>query len=136
MGADGQERLLGSTVLLHGDAPLCASYLAAGGVGRLLYTGGSPAIGAHDPAFRMERAEPGAAADLVIDLGDGRAYAAAAGKRIRGGCRGGHLKLGGEPPPGPPGDAAAQALLESLAAGEAMRLLLGEEAHVYEFEVL
>ncbi len=46
------------------------------------------------------------------------------------------VRLGGEPVTGPPGARAAQAVLETLAAGEALWLLLGEEAHsAYDLEV-
>ena len=72
VGGDGQRRLLGSTVLLHGDAPLAARYLAAGGLGRLLVTGDAPALAARDPAFRIGRAAVDAPADVVLDLGPGR----------------------------------------------------------------
>lgn len=120
-------------MLLHGDAPLAARYLAAAGLGRLLVTGEAPALAASDPSFRLEKAHVGAAADVVLDLGDGRAWRAAAGPRAWGGARGGRVLLGVEPREGPLPLGAARAILETLGAGEALRLLLGLPVRRYEF---
>ncbi len=133
IGGEGQERILRGTVLLHGDAPLAARYLAASGLGRLLVTGETPALAASDPSFRLEKAPSGAAADVVLDLGDGNAWRAASGPRTWGGALGGSVLLGVEPREGPSPLGAARAILETLAAGEALRLLLGLEARRYEF---
>jgi hypothetical protein len=120
-------------VLLHGDAPLAASYLAAAGLGRLLVTGDPPRLGARDPSFRLEQARPGAAADVVLDLGDGAAWRQAGGTRMWGGALGGRVLLGVEPREGPRPTGAARAILETLAAGEALRALLGLPARTYDF---
>jgi hypothetical protein len=139
VGGEGQARLLSGTVLLHGVAPLAAQYLAAGGLGRLRITGEPPPLAARDPSFAMERAPLDAAADVVLDLWDGRAWRAAKGKRIWGGAVGGKVLLGVEPRAaasggfGDPAATAARAILETLAAGEALRLLLGLEPRRYEF---
>ena len=119
--------------VLHGDAPLCATYLAAAGLGTLLVTGPRPELAAHDPAFTLASAEAGAEATLVLDLGDGRAYAAARGPRLWGGVDGPRVHLGVEPRDGAPAEGAARALLETLAAGEALWRVLGHDGHVYEF---
>jgi hypothetical protein len=79
IGGAGQERLAAGTILLHGEAPLFATYVAAAGVGRLLVSGEPPELAAHDPAFVLERAEPGADAEVVVDFGDGAAFEAANG---------------------------------------------------------
>lgn len=81
----------------------------------------------------MERAEIGDPADVVLDLGDGAAFARARGPALRGGATGRRIRLGTGPLGGPPPEAAARALLETLAAGEALRLLLGREPNEYEF---
>ncbi len=120
-------------MLLHGDAPLAARYLAAAGLGRLLVTGDAPPLAARDPSFRLERATPGAAADVVLDLGDGAAWRKAAGVRMWGGALGGRVLLGVEPREGPPPAGAARAILETLAAGEALRALLGLAPRSHDF---
>jgi hypothetical protein len=50
---------------------------------------------------------------------------------------GSRVLLGVEPRglPGLQSEGAARAVLETLAAGEALRLLLGEEAHPFDFEL-
>jgi hypothetical protein len=133
VGGEGQQRILAGTVLLHGDAPLAARYLAAAGLGRLLVTREPPALAARDPSFRLEKAPPHATADVVLDLGDGLAWRAARGPRVWGGLVGGSVVLGVEPREGAPPEGAARAVLETLAAGEALRLLLGLEPHRYAF---
>lgn len=120
-------------MLLHGDAPLAARYLAASGLGRLLVTGDLPALAARDPSFVMDQAVIDAVADVVLDLGDGRAWRAAKGPRVWGGAVEGRVLLGVEPLDGPSPAGAARAILETLAAGEALRLLLGLGAHRYDF---
>lgn len=120
-------------MLLHGDAPLAARYLVASGLGRLLVTGAPPALGAADPSFRLERARPGAAADVVLDLGDGAAWRQAAGVRMWGGALGGRVLLGVEPREGPRPTGAARAILETLAAGEVLRALLGLAPRSHDF---
>jgi hypothetical protein len=120
-------------VLLHGDAPLCARYLAAAGIGRLLVTGAPPELGAADPSFELERATPGAAADVTLDLGDGAAWRSASGTRMWGGAAGGRVLLGVEPRACAPAEGAARAILETLAAGEALRALLGLAPRAYDF---
>ncbi|MHC4933435.1 MAG: hypothetical protein ACYTGV_14725 [Planctomycetota bacterium] len=124
-------------MLLHGEAPLCATYLAAAGLGRLLVTGALPDLAARDPAFRMERAPPDAPADLVCDLADGAAYRASRGPAIWGAVAGSRVLLGVEPRETADleSGAAARAVLETLAAGEALRLLIGEAPHPVEFEL-
>ena len=133
IGGVGQERLFSASLLLHGDAPLAATYMAAAGLGTLLVTGAEPAIATHDPAFRMSRVAIDAAADLVLDLGDGSAYAAATGDRLWGGVAQGQLLLGCEPRASDTGRPQDRALLEVLAAGEALWSLLGREPHSYSF---
>lgn len=133
VGGDGQRRILAGTVLLHGDAPLAARYLAAGGLGRLIVTGALPAVAAKDPAFRLETARIGAAADVVLDLGDGAAWRAARGQRVWGGASGDRILLGVEPREATGAPAATRAVLETLGAGEALRLLLGLAPHRYAF---
>ncbi|MCK6461626.1 MAG: hypothetical protein L6Q95_17225, partial [Planctomycetes bacterium] len=120
-------------VLLHGDAPLGARSLVAAGLGRLLTTGDPPPLGARDPSFRLERVRPGAAADVVLDLGDGTAWRQAGGTRMWGGTLGGRVVLGVEPREGGDPSGAARAILETLAAGEALRALLGLPARTYDF---
>ena len=127
IGGPGQGRIANATVVLHGHAPLCATYLAAAGLGCLRVTGELPGIAAHDPAFRLERGDQG---DLVLDLGDGSAWRAADGPRLWGGVVGRTLKLGGEPEPG----ATTSPVLETLAAGEALWRLMGHAPHAYEFD--
>jgi len=126
IGGAGQERIAAATIVLHGAAPLCATYLAAAGLGTLRFTGAPPAVAAHDPAFRLEAGDRG---DLTLDLGDGAAWRAASGPRLWGGVVGGVLKLGVEPEAG----ATTCPVLETLAAGEALWRLLGHAPHVYEF---
>jgi hypothetical protein len=133
VGGAGQERLLQGTVLLHGEAPLAARYLAAAGLGRLLVTGRPPPLAGHDPSFRLEEAAAGAPADVVLDLGDGAAWRAATGVRVWGGAVGGRVLVGVAPTGGPAPELVARALAETLAAGEALRLLLGQEPHAYDY---
>jgi hypothetical protein len=121
-------------VLLHGSAPLAATYLAGAGLGRLLVTGPRPEVTAAQPRLRLEEAAADAEADVVLDLHDGAAWRAARGQRLWGAAHGRRVRLGGTPVPGPPGEQAAQAVLETLAAGEALRRLLGLEPHTYDFE--
>jgi len=128
IGGAGQERLGRASILLHGAAPLCATYLAAAGLGTLRVTGALPALAAHDPAFRLEA---GDRADWTLDLGDGSAWRAAEGPRLWGGVVGGVLKLGTEPEP----EATGSPVLETLAAGEVLLRLLGQDPHVYEFRL-
>jgi len=122
---------LSGTVLLHGDASLCATYLAAAGLRCLKVTGAPPKLAAKDPAFRLEQAVPGAAADVVLDLDDGKAWRAADGPRLWGAAHGKVVLLGCEPCDGPAPTGAARAVLETLAAGEALRVLMGHAPHVY-----
>jgi len=96
-------------------------------------TGEPPPLAACDPSFRLERTAPGAEADVVLDLGDGAAWRAASGTRVWGGASGGRVLLGVEPRETPPAAGAAQAILETLAAGEALLLLLGLPARRYDF---
>ena len=65
MGGEGQARVCEARILLHGEAPLCATYLAAAGLGCLLHTGGPPELSAHDPRFELRSAAPGA---LVVQM--------------------------------------------------------------------
>ncbi len=130
MGGAGQQRLLGASLLLHGHAPICATYLAAAGLGRLLVTGAPPEIASRDPSFRMDCVGTGEPADLVLDLGDGTAFRAAAAARLWGGVVGGRVLLGDEPREGARGTTP---VLETLAAAEALRRLLGLPPHRYEF---
>ena len=115
IGGAGQERIEAARLLLHGSAPLAATYLSAAGLGTLLLAG------ADVPA------------DLVLDLGDGSAYAAARGERLWGGIAGGRLLLGCEPVVSEAGRSVDRALLEVLAAGEALWRILGHEAHTYDY---
>jgi hypothetical protein len=100
----------------------------------LLVTAAPPRVAGHDPSFRLERARVGSPADVVLDLGDGAAWRAAAGPRMWGGALGGRVLVGGEPREGPPPEGAARAVAETLAAGEALRLLLGLEPHAYDYK--
>jgi len=79
----------------------------------------------------------GAGADVVCDLADGAAYRASTGPAIWGAALGSRILLGVEPRkvPGLESEGAARAVLETLAAGEALRLVLGEEAHPFDFEL-
>jgi hypothetical protein len=126
IGGAGQEKIRDATIVLHGDAPLCATYLAAAGLGCLRVTGELPAIASHDASFRLERGTEG---DFVLDLGDGTAWKRAPVPKLWGGVVDGVLKLGGEPE-----DAAVSCpAMEILAAGEALWRILGREPHVYEY---
>jgi hypothetical protein len=100
-------------------------------------TGEPPDLAARDPSFRLERAPVGAVAEVVCDLGDGAAYRSATGPAIWGTALGSRVLLGVEPRdlPGLESEGAARAVLETLAAGEALRLLLGEEAQPFDFEL-
>jgi hypothetical protein len=69
----------------------------------------------------------------VLDLGDGAAWRQATGRRMWGGALGGRVVLGVEPVTGPPPEGAARAILETLAAGEALRVLLGLEPRRHDF---
>ncbi|MHC4954630.1 MAG: hypothetical protein ACYTGZ_12160 [Planctomycetota bacterium] len=134
VGGEGQERLAASTLLLHGHAPLCATYLAAAGLGALLVTGAIPDLSTRDPGFRIEQSEVAAPSDLVLDLADGAAYAAASeSARLWGGIASSRLLLGCEPVAGEPAAPEDRAVLEILAAGEALWRLLGREPHAYDY---
>jgi len=109
VGGDGQARLLSSSVLLRGEAPLCEAYLRGAGVGRVARAGET---------------------DLVVDLADGAATRRAG---FWGGALGRRVLLDAEPRAGEPAHPAARALLEALAAGEALRRLLGLPPHAYDF---
>ena len=129
IGGAGQIKFASATILLHGTAPLCATYLAAAGLGCLRVTGQPPELSSHDPDFRLAHGKPGDPASLTLDLGDGAAWRAAKGARLWGGVVAGELRLGVEPEPG----ACGSAVLETLAAGEALWRLLGGEEHRYRF---
>jgi hypothetical protein len=140
IGGAGQQKIAAATVLVHGEAPLLATYLTAGGLGKLMHTGSAPAVAAHEPAFCMEPANPDAPADLVIDLLDGAAFRVASGAALCGAvgptgrvrCGPGALKYTDRSAnPGVP----VFALLQTLAAGEALRMLAGGEAHTYDYAV-
>ena len=134
IGGAGQERIREAVILLHGAAALAATYLAAGGLGTLLHTGAAPDLAARDPCFHLKKATLGAESSLVLDLGDGAAWAAAKGPRLWGAADGGRVLLGVEPRPVEPARGAARAILETLAAGEALRRILGQTPHEYQFE--
>ena len=72
-----------------------------------------------------------APADVVVDLGDGAAWRAARGRRLWGAALGSAIVLGDEPivVPGDAPEPAARALLEVLAAGEALWILMGHAPH-------
>jgi len=123
-------------ILLHGAAPLAATYLAAAGLGRLVVTGPAPVLAARDPDFRLEEGRPDSPADVVLDLGSGEAWRAASGPRIWGAAHGNRVTLGAAPFAGPAPAPPARAVLETLAAGEALRLLLGLEPHTYDFHTV
>ncbi|MEM8886130.1 MAG: hypothetical protein AAGD14_18845 [Planctomycetota bacterium] len=125
IGGAGQQKLQAATVLLHGDAPLCATYLAAAGVGCLRHSGPRPELASHDPGFRLEPGAPGDEADFVLDLGDGEAWRAARGPKLWGGVVRDELRLDAEPVAG----ARLTPVLQTLAAGEAAWRLLGHAAH-------
>jgi len=73
-------------------------------------------------------------ADLVLDLGDGTAWRAATGApRLWGGALGTRVLLGVGPRDGDASRPTARALLETLAAGEALWRLLGHEPHVWDY---
>ncbi len=85
----------------------------------------------------MGPGRPGDAADVVVDLADGAAHRAADGPALRGALVGGRLVLGTraiDADPESDVDPALGALLETLAAGEALRLLAGLESHGYDFQ--
>ena len=135
MGGEGQERICQARILLHGEAPLCATYLAAAGLGCLLHTGEPPELSAHDPRFEMRAAAPGDDADLVLDLGDGAALRAAAGPALWGAAHGSRVLLDADPVEGQAPASAARAVMETLAACEALRRLMGHAPNRYEFTV-
>lgn len=114
IGGKGQERILGSSVLLHGTAPLCERYLRGAGIGSIVAAG---------------------SADLVLDLEDGAAFRNAAGPCLWGGVVDGRILLGCEPVPDSGGTPAERAVIEVLAAGEALWRLLGQQPHVYDFQI-
>jgi hypothetical protein len=70
---------------------------------------------------------------VVLDLGDGAAFAQCSGAALWGAALGRRILLGAEPTRGPAAEPTARALLEILAAGEALRLVLGLEPHSYDF---
>lgn len=96
---------------LLGDAPLCALYLAAAGVARVA-TG------------------PGGAGedDLVVDLAEGRPDPRAA---VVGRASGREVRIGGELEGPEPPTVAARALVECLAAAEALLRLAGGPPRAY-----
>ncbi len=112
IGGAGQQRLAAARVLLHGEAPLCRTYMERAGLGAVVTQG---------------------PADLVLDLGDGEAYRTAQGQKLWGAALGKRVLLGGQPTDGDVPDQAARALLETLAAGEALWRLLGHKPHSYDF---
>jgi len=114
IGGPGQERILAATVRLHGEAPLCRRYLEGAGVGSIIAEG---------------------TADLVLDLADGEAYRCATGERLWGGVVDGRIRVGSDPDVESGGSAAARAVVEVLAAGEALWRLLGQKPHVYDFSL-
>jgi hypothetical protein len=71
----------------------------------------------------------------VLDLGDGGAARVAAGPALWGAAHGARILLDTEPCEGPAPAPAARAVLETLAACEALRRLMGREAHRYDFTV-
>ena len=109
MGGDGQARILAGSVVVRGHAPLCVAYLTAAGVGRVAFEG---------------------VADVVVDLADGAGIGPAG---FWGGALGRRVLVGGPPARGEPPHPAAHALVETLAAGEALRMLLGAPPHSYDF---
>ncbi len=117
IGGAGQERIASGTILLHGQADLCATYLVAAGLGCLRVTGDTPRLGAKDPAFRLETGIPGDAADVVVDFADGAAFEAASGPAL-------HVLPGGR---------WSLPVAETVAAAEALRALIGLRPHDYEF---
>jgi hypothetical protein len=133
IGGAGQLKMAGATVLLHGHAPLCATYLAAAGLGCLRFTGTEPALGAHDPSFRLERGMVGDRADFTLDLGDGAAWRAATGSRLWGGVVDGELRLEGDPDRSAVFDHPLFAVLQPLAAGEALWRILGHAPHEFRY---
>jgi hypothetical protein len=114
IGGAGQERILAARILLCGAAPLCERYLRGAGVGSIVAAG---------------------SADLVLDLEEGVAFRRAAGARLWGGVVEGRVRLGCDPVPASGGTPAERAVLEVLAAGEALWRLLGHAPHVYDFAV-
>ena len=102
---------------MHGQADLCATYLVAAGLGCLRVTGADPVLGARDPEFRLERGGPADAADMVVDFGDGAAFEAADGPAL-------HVLAGGP---------WSRPVVETVAAAEALRALIGLPPHAYEF---
>lgn len=117
IGGAGQERIASGTILLHGQADLCATYLVAAGLGCLRVTGDTPRLGARDPAFRLETGVPGDAADVVVDFADGAAFKAASGPAL-------HVLAGGR---------WSRPVVETVAAAEALRALIGLPPHSYAF---
>jgi len=112
IGGAGQERISAATILLHGKAPLCRRYLEGAGVGCVTTSG---------------------EADLVVDLEDGAAFDAAPAERLWGGVVDGRVRVGCDPIPGSAGTPAERAVVEVLAAGEALWRLLGHPPHAYDF---
>jgi hypothetical protein len=68
-----------------------------------------------------------------VDLGDGAAWRGWRGAGFWGGALGRRVLLRAEPIVGPPPDPVARALLEALAAGEALRQVLGLPPRAYDF---
>lgn len=133
IGGAGQVAMAAATVLLHGDAPLCATYLAAAGLGCLRFTGTRPELGAHDPRFRLEEGMVGDAVDFTLDLGDGAAWNATTEARLWGGVVDGELRLEGTPDPRAVFDHPLFAVLQPLAAGEVLWRILGQPEHAFRF---
>jgi hypothetical protein len=133
IGGAGQLAMASATVLLHGDAALCATYLAAAGLGCLRYTGSTPKLGAHDPDFRLERGVVGEDVDFTLDLGDGTAFHMATGARLWGGVVDGELRLDCRPDERAVFDHPLFAVLQPLAAGEALWRILGHPTHEFRF---
>ncbi len=80
-------------------------------------TGDPPDLAATDPQFTLARAQPGDDASVVIDFGDGAAFELATGPALRA----------------VPGEAWPTPVIETVAAAEALRALLGQAPHGYEF---
>jgi hypothetical protein len=71
----------------------------------------------------------------VLDLGDGAAWRAGDGPRIWGAVFGRRLLLGAEPSAGPDGARDLRPVLETLAAAEALRRIVGLTPHDYDVEL-
>ncbi len=136
IGGGGQQKIRGATLLLIGDAPLAARYLAGAGLGRLLYRGPRPDVLSHEPSFECAPA-PGAdraEADFVLDFADGSHLSSCSPSGMWAGAVGDRVLVDAAPAQGRHSP-AARSVAEILAAGEALQRLMGHAPKRYAFDL-